>query len=236
MSKIANEIKRQIKFASRDCPPDEQRFVCRYLGTQKKFLNIKSSERDNIVREFKRKSENLTEAEVIQIFNELLADDVFEHFSFVGKFLTISRRVRTAVSLATLEEWLKITTGWAECDVLCQSLYDDKEVLTKWTEFKKAIVKFRASSNIQLRRAALVLQTKPNRSSNDPKLRRLAFETIEVLKSEKETLITKAISWLLRSLSRQNPAEVSRYLEANQSTLPKIAYRETMKKIATGKK
>jgi len=206
------------------------------LGTQKKFLNIKSSERDNIVREFKRKSENLTEAEVIQIFNELLADDVFEHFSFVGKFLTVSKRVRTAVSLATLEEWLKITTGWAECDVLCQSLYDDKEVLTKWTEFKKAIVKFRASSNIQLRRAALVLQTKPNRSSNDPKLRRLAFETIEVLKSEKETLITKAISWLLRSLSRQNPAEVSRYLEANQSTLPKIAYRETMKKIATGRK
>jgi len=105
-----------------------------------------------------------------------------------------------------------------------------------WKTWKKNILKFSRKENIQLRRASLVLQCRPSRNSDDPKLRRLAFETIGRLKSEKEVLITKAVSWLLRSLAVKNGPEVLRYLQANQESLPKIAYRETMKKIKTGKK
>ena len=82
----------------------------------------------------------------------------------------------------------------------------------------------------------MVLECRSARESDDPKLRRLAFETIEKLKGEKDVLITKAVSWLLRSLAIKNGGEAKKYLEANRSTLPAIAYRETIKKIKTGKK
>ncbi|MDP2951009.1 MAG: DNA alkylation repair protein, partial [bacterium] len=64
----------------------------------------------------------------------------------------------------------------------------------------------------------------------------LAFENIEKLKPEKDILITKAISWLLRNLIKYHKKEVADYLKKNKNSLPKIAVRETEKKIKTGKK
>jgi 3-methyladenine DNA glycosylase AlkD len=61
-----------------------------------------------------------------------------------------------------------------------------------------------------------------------------AFRRIEKLKSEKEIMITKAISWVLRSMIRHYRSEVSNYVDQNAATLPKIAVRETRVKLDTG--
>ena len=53
---------------------------------------------------------------------------------------------------------------------------------------------------------------------------------------EKDILITKAISWLLRSLVKYHKNEVDQVIEQNKETLPKIAIRETKRKIETGRK
>ena len=74
------------------------------------------------------------------------------------------------------------------------------------------------------------------RNSDDSRLSKLAFEQIENLKSEKEILITKAVSWLLRALVKFHQKEVFQYLEKNKDSLPKIAYREALSKALTGKK
>ena len=63
-----------------------------------------------------------------------------------------------------------------------------------------------------------------------------ALENIELLKHEKEILITKAISWVLRSMIRHHREKVAEYLEENAATLPAIAVRETRTKLSTGKK
>ena len=49
-------------------------------------------------------------------------------------------------------------------------------------------------------------------------------------------MITKAISWLLRSMIRHYKNEVSDYVNAQADTLPKIAVRETLVKLKTGRK
>ncbi|MBY0432537.1 MAG: DNA alkylation repair protein, partial [Cyclobacteriaceae bacterium] len=59
---------------------------------------------------------------------------------------------------------------------------------------------------------------------------------IERLKIEKEILITKAISWLLRDLVKHHTKMVSQYISRNKNTLPAIAIRETLTKLKTGKK
>jgi len=74
------------------------------------------------------------------------------------------------------------------------------------------------------------------RQSDDERLSKLAFENIENLKSEKEILITKAVSWLLRSLVKFHKNEVAIYLKENKVSLPKIAYREALAKVETGRK
>ena len=56
------------------------------------------------------------------------------------------------------------------------------------------------------------------------------------LKGDKDILITKAISWLLRDLIKHHREQVVYYLDKNSDNLPKIAIRETKNKLITGKK
>ena len=82
----------------------------------------------------------------------------------------------------------------------------------------------------------MVLLCSPLRKAADKRLATVALANIDRLKHEKEILITKAISWLLRSMVKHHRKEVVTYLKANQQSLPKIAVRETQKVLDTGKK
>ena len=81
-----------------------------------------------------------------------------------------------------------------------------------------------------------MLLTRPTRTSSDPRYRDLAFEVIERLKSERPILITKAVSWLLRSMAVRHGPGVAAYLDAEAASLPAIAVRETRTKLRTGTK
>ncbi len=230
------KIKEELQKIGRPCSERDRDFVLKYLATSKKYLCIKAPDRDILLREILKETKDLPAKQIIQILDELFHSGVYDYINFAGKFLTKSKKCHEAVSLMQIKKWVSRTEGWAECDVICQSLFSEKEVLERWEKWEKSIRKFSSSKNIQIRRASLVLQVRPNGKSHNPKLRKLAIETIEKLKGEKSVLITKAISWLLRALQNQNKSEIKKYLLANKSTLPPSAYRETMRKIETGKK
>ena len=86
------------------------------------------------------------------------------------------------------------------------------------------------------RRAALVLLVTPTRTSDDPRFADLAFAVVTRLAPERDILITKAVSWLLRSLVTRHRDTVIAYLDANADSLPAIAIRETRTKLKTGTK
>ena len=86
------------------------------------------------------------------------------------------------------------------------------------------------------KRGELVLLCKSLRQSDDLRLLDQALTTVSSLTLEKDVLITKAISWVLRSAIKNHPSEIKIFLEQNKSILPRIAYRETSKKLTTGKK
>jgi 3-methyladenine DNA glycosylase AlkD len=109
-------------------------------------------------------------------------------------------------------------------------------LLEDWPAWRSLVKRLARDSSLHRRRAALVLLVGPVRHCRDARLRELALETIDTLKAQREIMITKAISWLLRSLITQHRDAVARYLEANAADLPKIAVRETRTKLATGRK
>lgn len=115
-------------------------------------------------------------------------------------------------------------------------MFGPQDLLGDWPAWSGFIRRLAKDANINKRRAALVLLTRSCRTDPDPGLGALAFETIDALKGEREIIITKAVSWLLRSLSDQHPAKVAAYLDVQGSTLPAIAVRETRAKLATGRK
>lgn len=86
------------------------------------------------------------------------------------------------------------------------------------------------------RRAALVLLAKPIHACDDERLRELAVEIVDRQHGDRNPLVTKAVSWLLRSMVIHHRDTVAGYLAANEATLAAIVLRETRTKLATGTK
>ena len=135
-----------------------------------------------------------------------------------------------------LRAWLDHLVGWAEIDSLC-TIFTAEEILANRREWERFIAAALARNrNINKRRAALVFLTGPVRRSEDKRLAELGFRTIEVLKSERAIIISKAVSWLLRSMVTHHKRAVASYIKENHNSLPAIAVRKTRRKIATGRK
>lgn len=123
-----------------------------------------------------------------------------------------------------------------ETDSICQSKFSAPEVFRKWKEWRELLTKLASDKNVHKRRASLVLLTKLVKDSEDMRLADLAFANIGKLKQNREILVAKAISWLLRDLIKNHRQSVEKYLLENEDTLPRIAVRETRQKLLTGRK
>lgn len=234
-----SEITRELKRFSN--PPkkndEDRRFdLNRYLGTPRAFLNVPTPTKRKIVKEFFKKHQTLDVSDFRQLLDRLYHAKTFDEVSITGILLEGAAEFRKNLKLSQSEKWLSLLRGWAEIDSTCHPSFTAGEILANWLKWKKFLIKLSKDKNINKRRASLVLLVMPVARSDDKRLADLAFKNIEWLKSEKEVLITKAISWLLRQLVHNHKNRVSAYLNKNADSLPKIAIRETWKKIKTGKK
>ena len=214
----------------------ETDWVKKYLGTDKIYQDFSTKQITDLAKKTLIEN-NLDEIKTLDLLNSLYQNGTtYTEIALAALILSNSLKVLKNFDPKNLDLWLNYTCGWAENDVLCQSNFTSEIVLNNWSEWQKTLKEFNKSSNINKRRASLVLLTKPLRQSDDQRLVKLAFQQIEKLKSEKEILITKAVSWLLRALVKFHQSEVLEYLAKNKDTLPKIAYREALSKALTGKK
>lgn len=207
-----------------------------YVGTDKLCYSIKSSVKKQIVQDWLKKHPQFSLIEYKNLLDSLSQGASHEEVNFIGKLLQFSSELRKKLKPQFLGKWLNNTQGWAEVDSICQSKFSSKEMLNQWNRWHKLLIELSESSNIQKRRASLVLLTRPVRECSDTKFANLAFTIINKLKGEREILITKAISWLLRDLIRNHRKKVISYLNKEQDNLPKVAVRETKNKLRTGKK
>ena len=208
----------------------------RYCGTSDKFYNFKTEVKRRIAREFIKKYPSLSFYEYIELLDSLNKGQSYEEKTIGSTLLYLYRDNKKQLLPKHLNKWLENLEGWAEIDSLCQSSFSADEILLNWVSWEKVLITFSKSDFISKRRASLVLLTKPVRDVRNDKFLKIAFRNMNKLKLEKDILITKAISWLLRDMIKNYRDEVKNYLKKNRETLPKIAVRETTRKLETGKK
>jgi 3-methyladenine DNA glycosylase AlkD len=141
---------------------------------------------------------------------------------------------RRQLSPALYDDWLEHTEGWAAVDAICYNNFTAAEILDNFPAWATLITRLAKSDNLNKCRGAIVLLTKPAKQSADPRLRDLSFRIIDTLSTEKSVLITKAVSWLLRHLTKYHAPAVRQYLNANKDKLPAVAIRETINKLKHG--
>lgn len=172
----------------------------------------------------------------LNLLDELYGGESLEEKLLAGLLLSAFPKFRSLLSLDKLDGWLGELIGWTEVDGTCQSNFTAKEVLNRWDEWQPFLRNLVADANINKRRASLVLLNRSIRESTDVRFLSLALQQIDMLKFEKDKLITKAVSWLLREAIKHHSEEIARYLDTNRDTLPKSVIHEVETKLNTGKK
>lgn len=216
--------------------PTQHTFSDSYLGNRHYRYPINAPKLRNIARTWMASHRHLKPNEMAAVLTSLIEGESSTEKCMAGiilDYITIEQR---KFDPALYDNWLDHLVGWAEVDSVCTGKYTETEIVEKWAVWKKWLVKFSKSQNPNKRRAALVLLCSPLRRSRNDRLARFGLQLADRLKHEKPVLITKAISWLLRSMEKHHRELVRDYVFTNRESLPAIAVRETMTKLRTGKK
>jgi len=207
-----------------------------YLGNDHPRFPISAPVLRAIAKEWMRDHKDITAETFAALLTSLVEGKSSTEKCMAGILLDYSTNAQRQFDPALFDHWLDHLVGWAEVDSVCTGTYTINEIPLQWKKWKPLLIRFSKSKNIQKRRASIVLLCSPLRKPGNEALIEVAFENIDRLKSEKEILITKAISWVLRSMDKHYRKLLKEYLKANADTLPKIAVRETMIKLETGTK
>lgn len=215
--------------------PTKHTFLNNYLGTAHPRYAINNSGMRAIAKAY-MKSHSLNVHSFTDLITGLIEGKSFTEKVMAGFLLDCAHQELLKFDPMLFDHWLSHVQGWAEVDTLCAGKYSKSEVAQQFATWKKILVRFSKSKAIEKRRASLVLCCAPLRSDRNEAILKVVFQNIKRLKSEKDVLITKAISWVLRSAIRHHKTEVQDFLKQHEHTLPKIAVRETWAKLKTGRK
>jgi len=231
------EILEEIKKAAERKTIDPRFDPQRYSGHNDPVYPVNNPTMRQIAKSWLREHKDLSFEELLATLDSLYRGSSDNEKRIAGMIIGYLRpTVRQKISLEKLDEWLNFLVGWCQIDSLCQSGFDVDDLLANWAEWKQFIRHLARSENINKRRAALVFLVRSVRSGNK-EIVDFAFKIIDQLKLERDKLITKAISWLLREIIRGGRSKkVENYLSENEASLPTVALRETRKKLLTGKK
>lgn len=228
--KILKEIKDNSGQAT------QHTFLDTYLGNSHPRYAINAPTLRLIAKEWMRAHRHLPATEFAALITSLVEGESATEKTMAGMLLDYCAPEQRKFDPTLFDNWLDHLVGWAEVDALCTGAYTTAEIPRNFTAWKKLLAKFSKSTNIQKRRAALVLLCSPVSRVQNEQLAETAFATIDRLKGEKEILITKAISWLLRSMVKHYRHQVDAFVDEHAENLPKIAVRETRVKLDTGTK
>jgi 3-methyladenine DNA glycosylase AlkD len=210
--------------------------ISKYLGNDHPYYNIPVPLRRSIVKSWIRKNQQISLDEYVGLLDSLFKGESHDEKTLGGMLLTYKSDFRKKLNPRLLEGWIEQLQGWAEIDSLCQSSFKAEDMLDNWLEWSKFLKKMNKSEDVRKIRSSLVLLVKPVSQSDDKRFVDLAFKNIDNLKNENDILITKAISWLLRSLIKNHGAQVGGYLAQNIDFLPKFVVKEVNNKLVTGRK
>jgi 3-methyladenine DNA glycosylase AlkD len=216
--------------------PTQHTFLDGYLGNSNPRYAINAPRLRSIAKQWMMDHRDLSADNVASLLESLVKGESSTEKVMAGILLDNATAVQKRFDPTLFHQWLDHLTGWAEIDSVCTGRYCDSEIPANISAWKKILVKLSHSDNINKRRASLVFLCSPISHCDDPRLAGIAFKNIDTLKQEKEIIITRAISWLLRSMIKYHRKALAAYLKTNASTLPAIAVRETKVKLKTGTK
>ncbi len=174
-------------------------------------------------------------------------DDVMELFEMLWNGESREERLLAVYILSRYRRWIP-DLAWRDFDRWRRKV-DNWEVgdglamwvLSPWVAANREarldhLRTLITDSDMWSRRLALVATVPLNRRSDDPAASNLAFELIDVVKEERDAMMTKGVSWALRGMAKTHPKRVAAYVKSEREVLAPHVVKEVTSKLETGLK
>jgi len=225
----------RLRQAARPTSP-EHHTIDSYSGSGHLFYDVSAPDQRAIARRWLAAHKTMTSADFLIVVDSLFGGESHEEKTLAAILLGCHPKGRRDARPDDVDRWLGRLNGWAEIDSLCQNVFGADEMIADWPGWKRLLEQLSRDANVNKRRAALVLLNSPVHYTDDARFRDLALVFVDRLKVERDILITKAVSWLLRSMITRHRGAVEACLAEHGPSLPAIAVRETRTKLVTGTK
>ncbi|MFW6283393.1 MAG: DNA alkylation repair protein [Minisyncoccales bacterium] len=202
-----------------------------YGGYNDPEYGLSKPEKRKVVKEWKEKNKSISIEELINLIDSLFSGNSDDEKVIAAIMVEEHKKVKRAISPQKIEEWFNNLKGWKQVDSLCQSAFSAEDLLSNWKEWKETIINLSLSKNKNKKGASAVLLIRAVREKKDSRIANLAFKILNNLKQNKDKLVAKANSWLLREMIKNYKKEVEKFIKENKKVLPSLVTREVSNKL-----
>ncbi|WP_091163613.1 DNA alkylation repair protein [Paenibacillus sp. 1_12] len=198
--------------------------MMKYMRDQFEFLGLPNPVRTGLTKPWVKKFDGLTEAQLIQVVEELWSLPEREYQYAALSLLEKYKKNSSAGHIDLLEKMIISKSWWDTVDTIASHLVGAfflryPELISPYTE------RWIQSDNMWLQRSALLYQLTYKKQTDQERL----FSYILLCKDSDEFFIRKAIGWTLRELSKSDEQAVIKFLQ--QHKLSPLSHREALKVI-----
>jgi len=204
------------------------------VPTGLKVYGLRVPQLRGIVRDWGRDHQQIARDELVALVDSLWNGESREERMLFTYLLEHYKHLVPDLTRADFERWRRGLDNWEMTDGLgwVLALWLLAEPDTRLDYLRELIT----DEDVWSRRLALVATTPINRGHTGFTIPDLTLELVDRVKDERHPMITKAVSWALREMTKSHRDRVAAYLEENREVLARHVVREVSNKLRTGLK
>jgi 3-methyladenine DNA glycosylase AlkD len=199
----------------------------RYLKSELEFFGVTVPELRRVVKAAARDYPGLDEAGMVAWAVALWREPVHERRMAAVELLTLAAPRLRADDLATVERLLRESGTWALVDGLAVNVAG--EIALRDPRSWPVVDRWAVDPDFWVRRSALLALLRGIRAGQ-PDLPRFTRYAQPML-AEREFFIRKAIGWVLREISKRDPAWVASWTERRLAEMSGVTFREAVRRL-----
>jgi 3-methyladenine DNA glycosylase AlkD len=221
-TEIAAQIEQALRAAAN---PERAVSKKAYLKSDRDFIGVSVWGNRAIVRAAAIERPDLDRTALLNAAQSLWNTPVHDNLMAVTELLVFREKLLAPADLALVERFIRESKTWALVDNLAENVAG--ALVVRFPELNATLDRWAGDPDFWVRRSALLALLRPLRCGNGDFARFAGYA--DAMLHEKEFFIRKAIGWVLREVSKKQPAAVFAWLAPRSHCASGVTMREAVK-------
>ena len=188
-----------------------------------KCIGVSVPEIRQLAKDFKMEFSDLDFGIICEIADRFFNGECREEILFAIFMIAQQKKNFNKIAWKRIDAWLKHIDNWETCDQLSSNVVTP--IMVKKPNLLNELFELTKSGNKWERRFAVA--TVANINHGGRACPKETFWICKPLLTDKETVVTKAVGWAIREISKKCPKETFDFLKENLEIIPKRLLKES---------